>query len=105
MDGCTSSDKKLYLVRWNDNFLVTVLSSAYDWQTNQGQVICLPVICRRQNSNLVLRRNFYFNFAYFTLLYFDLLDWLYVIISFQVSYLSIPCFTIFKIACFDVYCC
>ena len=38
MDGCTSSDKKLCLVRWNDNSLVTVLSSAYDWQTNQGQV-------------------------------------------------------------------
>ena len=38
MDGCTSSDKKLCLVRWNDNSLVTVLSSAYDWQTNQGHV-------------------------------------------------------------------
>lgn len=38
MDGCTSSDNKLCLVRWNDNSLVTVLSSAYDWQTNLGQV-------------------------------------------------------------------
>ena len=38
MDGCTSSDEKLCLVRWNDNSLVTVLSFAYDWQTNQGQV-------------------------------------------------------------------
>ena len=38
MDGCTSSDEKLCLIRWNDNSLVTVLFFAYDWQTNQGQV-------------------------------------------------------------------
>ena len=36
--GCTSSDKKLCLFRWNDNSLVTILSSAYDWQANQGHV-------------------------------------------------------------------
>ena len=38
MDGCTSSDEKLCLVKWNDNSLVTILSSAYDWETNLGQV-------------------------------------------------------------------
>ena len=38
MDGCTSNNKKLWLVRGNDNSLLTVLLSDYDWKTNQGQV-------------------------------------------------------------------
>ena len=38
MDGCTSRDKKMGLVRWNDNSVVTVISSAYDWENEQGNV-------------------------------------------------------------------
>ena len=38
MDGCTSQDGKMCIVRWNDNSLVTVLSSAYDWKANPCQV-------------------------------------------------------------------
>lgn len=37
MDGCTSGNGKMALVRWNDNSIVTVISSAYDWK-DQGTV-------------------------------------------------------------------
>ena len=40
MDGCTSRDKKMGLVRWNDNSVVTVILSAYDWENEQGNVLC-----------------------------------------------------------------
>ena len=32
MDGCTSTDGKMCLVNWNDNNVVHMLSSAYDWK-------------------------------------------------------------------------
>ena len=38
MDGCASEDKKMGLVRWNDNSVVTVISSAYNWENEQGSV-------------------------------------------------------------------
>ena len=38
MDGCTSGDGSMCIVKWNDNSLVTVLSSAYDWKRNISQV-------------------------------------------------------------------
>ena len=38
MDGCASQDKKMGLVRWKDNSVVTVISSAYNWENEQGSV-------------------------------------------------------------------
>ncbi|CAL4128409.1 unnamed protein product, partial [Meganyctiphanes norvegica] len=32
MDGCTSTDGNMCLVKWNDNNIVNLLSSAYDWE-------------------------------------------------------------------------